>query len=106
MGGIDNDNRKGSVGPAIIRHNGCEIKEFPVSTKEILGKQIIFSGGGYFRLASYYLLHLSNLSKLHCIRFARTFKSYVGLKGARELARLRNDITRGIDSCESPSTGL
>lgn len=45
------------MGPAIIRHNGCEIKEFPVSTKEILGKQIIFSGGGYFRLASYYLLH-------------------------------------------------
>ena len=28
-----------------------------MSTKEILGKQIIFSGGGYFRLASYYLLH-------------------------------------------------
>lgn len=45
------------VGPAIIRHNGCEIKEFPVSTKEILGKQIIFSGGGYFRLTPYSLLH-------------------------------------------------
>lgn len=24
---------------------------------EILGKQIVFSGGGYFRLAPYYLLH-------------------------------------------------
>ena len=33
-----------------------DFKEFPVSTKTIMGKKIIFSGGGYFRLVPYYFL--------------------------------------------------
>lgn len=49
---------KGSgVGPSIIKHGGVEMKEFPVTTKEIMGRQVIFSGGGYFRLVPYWLLH-------------------------------------------------
>jgi polysaccharide deacetylase family protein (PEP-CTERM system associated) len=35
--------------PAIIEYNGCVIKEFPISTTSILGKEIAYSGGGYFR---------------------------------------------------------
>lgn len=53
----DNDNRKKGVGPAIIMHNGVEMKEFPVTTKEVMGTPVIFSGGGYFRLVPYWLLH-------------------------------------------------
>ena len=45
------------IGPAIITHGCVEMKEFPVSTKEVMGRQVIFSGGGYFRLAPYWLLH-------------------------------------------------
>lgn len=36
--------------PTIIKYNGIEIKEFPISTTKIFGKDIVFSGGGYFRL--------------------------------------------------------
>lgn len=45
------------IGPAIIKHGGVEMKEFPVTTKEVMGRQVIFSGGGYFRLAPYWLIH-------------------------------------------------
>lgn len=45
------------IGPAIITHGGVEMKEFPVTTKEMLGRNVIFSGGGYFRLIPYWLLH-------------------------------------------------
>lgn len=45
------------VGPAIIKHGDAELKEFPVTTRELLGKQLIFSGGGYFRLVPYQMLH-------------------------------------------------
>ena len=35
--------------PVLISHNGVQIKEFPICTTGILGKQVAFSGGGYFR---------------------------------------------------------
>lgn len=47
----------GEAVPSMIRHNGIEMKEFPVTTKELMGKSVIFSGGGYFRLVPYWLLH-------------------------------------------------
>lgn len=47
----------GAPVPSIIKHNDVIIKEFPVTTKEVMGKPIIFSGGGYFRLIPYSLLH-------------------------------------------------
>jgi polysaccharide deacetylase family protein (PEP-CTERM system associated) len=46
----------GSANPSIIEHNGLIIKEFPINTHSILGKDIIFSGGGYFRLLPYGLI--------------------------------------------------
>ena len=42
--------------PAVIEYNGRTIKEFPVSTKEMLGRHVIYSGGGYFRLFPYRLI--------------------------------------------------
>lgn len=42
--------------PSIIKHGDTMIKEFPITTKTVLGKKIIFSGGGYFRLVPYGML--------------------------------------------------
>lgn len=91
----------GKACPSIINHGGHEIKEFPVSYHDVAGKHVIFSGGGYFRLAPYsiikswtrksgeYLLsyiHPRDLDAgqpmLDGLPIQRRFKSYVGLKGA------------------------
>lgn len=38
-----------SKAPCIIKHNGISIKEFPIPMVKILGKDMAYSGGGYFR---------------------------------------------------------
>ena len=92
--------------PGIIEHNGIRMKEFPVGFKEIAGKHIIFSGGGYFRLCPYSLIkkwskessdylmayiHPRDLDAgqpmLERLPLARKFKSYVGLSGAEKKLR-------------------
>lgn len=89
--------------PSLIKHGNTMIKEFPVTTKDFMGKKIIFSGGGYFRLMPYpiikkwsiecedYLLsyiHPRDLDggqpMLEGLPLKRKFKSYVGTKGAAE----------------------
>ena len=35
--------------PTIINYNGINIKEFPICTTKMFGKEIAYSGGGYFR---------------------------------------------------------
>jgi len=89
-----------------ITYNGTSIKEFPITTTTFLGKDIVFCGGGYFRLFPYpltkrwtkqqesYLMSyihprdvdpgqplLAGLSPL------RRFKSYYGIKGAEQKLR-------------------
>jgi len=96
---------------SIISYNGLNIKELPINFVKVLGKPIIFSGGGYFRLFPYFFikkwtkqtdylmtyLHprdfdpeqpvLANLSRL------RKFKSYVGLKNSKKkFNKLLNDF--------------
>lgn len=39
----------GQQKPTMISYNGIEIKEFPIPMAKILGKDIAYSGGGYFR---------------------------------------------------------
>ena len=39
----------GQKTPAIVRYNGIELKEFPICTTKLLGKEMAYSGGGYFR---------------------------------------------------------
>lgn len=89
--------------PSIIKHNGAIIKEFPVSTKNIIGKHIVFSGGGYFRLFPYSLIKKWSKEAENCgyllsyihprdldggqpmlenLPITRKFKSYVGIKNA------------------------
>ncbi len=103
----------GKAVPSILEHNGIEIKEMPISTKNIFQKHIIFSGGGYFRLCPYWLIkcwtkELQNdylLSYIHPrdldagqpilqeLPLTRKFKSYVGLKTAeKKLTRWLTDF--------------
>ena len=39
----------GQKTPCIIEYNGIRIKEFPICTTKVLGKEMAYSGGGYFR---------------------------------------------------------
>ena len=96
----------GAPVPSLIKHGNVTMKEFPVTTKDFMGKKIIFSGGGYFRLAPYWLIkkwskesgdyllsyiHPRDLDggqpMLEGLPLKRKFKSYVGTKGAAEKLR-------------------
>ena len=39
--------------PTIVKYNGIEIHEYPIATAKLFGKEIAYSGGGYFRLFPY-----------------------------------------------------
>lgn len=92
--------------PVVISSNGIKIKEFPMSFKQILGHNIIFSGGGYFRLFPYYLINRwtkdsdkyllsylhprdfdANQPILENLSMSRRFKSYVGLRHSQNKLR-------------------
>ena len=101
--------------PSWVEYNGIRIKEFPIVYRKILGKHIIFSGGGYFRLVPYGLLskwtrdcpeyllgyiHPRDLDAeqpmIKGLNFLRKFKSYYGLEGAeRKLYRWLSDFHFG-----------
>lgn len=101
--------------PAILKMHGKNLKEFPISTKELGGKHLIYSGGGYFRLFPYWLIkkwakedqdyllsyiHPRDLDAgqpvIRELPRSRKFKSYVGLKGAEsKLKRFLTDFKFG-----------
>ena len=92
--------------PAVICRNGIEIKEFPITFKKLWGRNIIYSGGGYFRLFPYSLIkkwteesdyvmsyiHPRDLDSaqpmIKGLSIMRKFKSYYGLRNAER--KLRN----------------
>ena len=92
----------GEAKPSIISLEGFELKEFPINTTKCLGKDLIFSGGGYFRIAPYRIIKKWTeksdyvMSYFHPRDFdptqpmiaglsaQRKFKSYVGLKTAEK----------------------
>lgn len=39
--------------PTVVRYKGVELHEFPIATAKVLGKDIAYSGGGYFRFFPY-----------------------------------------------------
>lgn len=39
----------GQKEPCFVEYNGIKIKEFPVCTSKVLGNEMAYSGGGYFR---------------------------------------------------------
>lgn len=96
--------------PSLVKYNGIQIEEFPVTYKEIAGKHLIYSGGGYFRLFPYTLIkkwskeqdkylmsyiHPRDLDGgqpvLEGLPLSRRFKSYVGVKKAEN--KLRQYLT-------------
>lgn len=90
----------GEATPAIIKYKDYDLKEFPISTGTFFGKQMVFGGGGYFRLFPYWFIKKEmskldyNMTYLHMRDFdyeqprfehlsaMRKFKSYYGMKGA------------------------
>lgn len=46
FGGFPNFEQKK---PCMVEYNGIRVKEFPICTAKIMGKEVAYSGGGYFR---------------------------------------------------------
>lgn len=95
-GGYENFGR---AQPTILNTPYGSLKEFPISLGRLFSKNIVFSGGGYFRLLPYWLIqNLTEQSDYLMTYFHprdfdakqprlklplhRHFKSYVGLSGA------------------------
>ncbi len=90
----------GQARPVRVKTDSGIIKEFPINTTTVFGREIIFSGGGYFRLLPALLIRylITNsdyvMTYFHPRDFdpgqpmipdlplVRRFKSYCGLKGA------------------------
>ena len=92
--------------------DGRFIKEFPINIHQVAGKNLVFSGGGFFRLFPYWLIKSwakktdYMMTYFHPRDFdagqpvvpnlplMRRFKSYVGIKGAfKKFQHLLNDFT-------------
>lgn len=89
----------GHAEPCWIDIDGMRMKEFPINLSSFAGKNLIFSGGGYFRLFPYPLLDVMTKNSDYVmtyfhprdfdaeqpmvpgLNFVRKFKSYYGLKG-------------------------
>ncbi len=102
----------GESKPALIKlKNGKEIKEFPINTHTLFGKQLVFSGGGFFRLFPYQIIkhwgkqtdymmtyfHTRdfdpNQPMIKSLPLMRKFKSYVGLSSSfAKFQNLLNDF--------------
>jgi polysaccharide deacetylase family protein (PEP-CTERM system associated) len=91
----------GRARPSLLGCASGQIKEFPISLGNILGKKLVFSGGGYFRLMPFWAIQkLTNQTDYMMTYFHprdfdvdqpvlniplhRRFKSYIGLKGAHK----------------------
>jgi polysaccharide deacetylase family protein (PEP-CTERM system associated) len=102
----------GSPQPCTISVADARLKEFPINYFPFMGKRVIFSGGGYFRLLPYGAIRMMmarapyvmtyfhprdfdpGQPMIKDLRFDRKFKSYVGIKGAfQKLQRLLDDFS-------------
>lgn len=102
----------GKSEPAIFHlPNGTQLKEFPINIQPVLGKNIVFSGGGFFRFFPYILIkywasksdylmtyfHTRDFDPdqpmINSLPIMRKFKSYVGLKTSFvKFQKLLNDF--------------
>jgi polysaccharide deacetylase family protein (PEP-CTERM system associated) len=102
----------GKAEPAILNlANGKQLKEFPMNIQPVLGKNIVFSGGGFFRFFPYRLIkywasesdymmtyfHTRDFDPgqpmIHSLPLMRKFKSYVGLSTSFvKFQKLLNDF--------------
>ena len=94
--------------PSVISYNGIEIKEFPIPLANVLGRNIAYSGGGYFRLFPYsyirkridksdYAMTYFHIEDL--IEYRRTFMSREEYEEYfKEPGTLKNRLSRYIKS--------
>lgn len=83
--------------PVTIIYKGIKLKEFPIGTINVFGKEMAYSGGGYFRMMPYALtkrillkseygivyLHIRDFDKSQKKKINRRyFKNYYGVDGA------------------------
>ena len=86
--------------PLVIKTQHGELKEYPISLGKVLGKHVIYSGGGYFRVMPWWLLKKLTKSSDYVLTYfhpsdfdpeqpnmpqlshMRQFKNRVALKGA------------------------
>ena len=94
--------------PTIISYNGTNLKEFPICLTPILGHDIAYSGGGYFRLFPYSFIK----NKIQQSEYAMTYFHIGDLINQsdkfmsrneyetyfRETGNLRNRVMRYIKS--------
>lgn len=105
-------NSYGKSEPTLLKlPNGGTLKEFPINIHSFFGKNIVFSGGGFFRLIPYPLIkkwgkqseymmtyfHPRDFDPeqpvINSLPMMRKFKSYYGLKGAfSKFQKLLNDF--------------
>lgn len=97
--------------PSFLEYNGARLMEFPINTHTFLGKPLIFSGGGYFRLLPYQVIKNCTQNSNYVMTYfhprdfdygqpvinglspTRRFKSYVGLKSCKpKLEKWLNDF--------------
>lgn len=95
----------------LILPEGGILKEFPMNMVNVLGQKVVFSGGGYFRLFPYTMIHYWAVRSSYMMTYfhprdfdaeqpiirslplKRRFKSYVGLKHSfSKFQRLLDDI--------------
>ena len=100
----------GKAVPSFVEVGGIRMKEFPIPFHSLMGRHIVFNGGGYFRLMPYGIIrkwtqecgeyclsyiHPRDLDAeqpmLEGLPLTRKFKSYVGLRGAE--TKLRKYLT-------------
>ena len=102
----------GRAEPTILNlSNGKQLKEFPMNVHYVLGKNIVFSGGGFFRFFPYQLIKYWSSKSFYLMTYfhprdfdpeqpvikalplVRKFKSYVGLSTSfSKFQKLLNDF--------------
>ena len=112
----------GHAAPSMIDIDGVKLKEFPINLLEVMGQNVIFSGGGYFRIFPYWMIkqmmkksdyvmtyfHPRDFDPdqpiIEDLSYVRKFKSYVGLSSAFDkLEKLITDF-EFVDIAEANKT--
>jgi len=101
----------GNTGPVQIEYKGHRMKEFPINTTRFAGRDLVFSGGGFFRIMPYLFIRSRMKRSIYVMTYfhprdfdpqlpvlkhlplRRQIKSRAGLKGAyRKLDRMLRDF--------------
>lgn len=92
------------IEPTLVKYNGIEIHEFPIATTKVFGKEIAYSGGGYFRFFPYRFVekemkrapysmtyfHLGDLNSIAPDVMSKAdYESYFGEKGSLKARYIR-----------------